>query len=51
MNPALIGSLVCFVLWMVLGFVAPLGAGWVHLFLPAALMLLIRRVVAGRREW
>jgi len=38
-------GLACLVLWIVLGFVVPVGAGWPHLFLGAAALLLIRRVV------
>ena len=38
-------------IWMVGTFVAPVGAGWIHLFLAAGVILLIRRVVTGRREW
>jgi len=35
------------VAWLVLGFVIPLGAGWVHLLLPVGVVLAIRWVVSG----
>jgi len=37
-------GLLCLAAWLMLGFVAPVGAGWVHLFLPAGVLLLMRRV-------
>ncbi len=47
----LILGLLCLAAWVLLGFVAPVGAGWVHLFLPAGALLLMRRVVGrGRRR-
>jgi hypothetical protein len=42
-----VGGLACVAAWLVLGFVAPVGAGWPHLLLPAGLLLLMRRVVGG----
>lgn len=44
-------ALLCLIVWVLLAFVAPLGAGWVHLLLPAGVLLLVRRVVAGRGRW
>lgn len=41
----LVLALACLAAWLLLGFVAPLGAGWVHLFLPAGVLLAMRRVV------
>lgn len=41
------GALIALVLWIVFGFVVPVGAGWVHLLLAVALVLFIRRVVTG----
>jgi len=41
----LILGLLCLAVWLLLGFVAPIGAGWAHLFLPAGMLLLMRRVV------
>ena len=40
-----VAGLACLAAWLLLGFVAPVGAGWPHLFLPAGVLLLIRRVV------
>lgn len=40
-------GLVALALWVLFGFVVPVGAGWVHLLLALALVLLIRRVVTG----
>jgi aryl-alcohol dehydrogenase-like predicted oxidoreductase len=34
-------------LWVVLGFVIPVGAGWVHLLFAAGILLVIRAVVAA----
>jgi hypothetical protein len=51
MNLSLALGLLCLVVWIILAFVAPLGAGWVHLLLAAGVILLIRRVVTGPREW
>lgn len=51
MNLSLVGAVMSLTLWLLLGFVAPLGAGWVHLLLAVGLMLLVRRVVAGRHTW
>ena len=51
MNVSLIVGLLCLILWIVLGFVVPVGAGWVHLFLAAAVLLLVRRVVTGKSAW
>jgi hypothetical protein len=42
-----VAGLACLAAWLVLGFIAPVGAGWPHLFLPAGMLLLIRRVVGG----
>jgi hypothetical protein len=38
-------------IWMVGTFIVPVRAGWIHLFLAAGMILLIRRVVTGRRAW
>jgi hypothetical protein len=45
--PALIAALVMLVVWIVGTFVVPVGAGWIHLFLAAAVVLFIRWVVKG----
>ena len=51
MNWSLGLGLLCLAAWIVLAFVVPVAAGWVHLFLAAGVILLLRRVVTGRREW
>ena len=51
MNLTLAVALMALVAWIVLGFLVPLGAGWVHLLLAAGMMLLVRRVVTGRQAW
>lgn len=49
MNLTLFVALLAFAAWIVLGFVIPVGAGWPHLFLALGAVLLVRRVVTGRR--
>lgn len=39
------------VAWIILGFVVPVGAGWVHLLLALGMILLVRRVVTGKNAW
>jgi uncharacterized membrane protein len=51
MNVSLVVGLLCLVLWVMLGFVVPVGAGWVHLFLAVGVLLLVRRVVTGKSAW
>jgi hypothetical protein len=46
----LAGGLLCLAAWLALGFLVPVGAGWPHLFLPAGVLLLLRRVVGGGGE-
>jgi hypothetical protein len=46
----LVAGLACLAAWLTLGFIVPVGAGWPHLFLPAGVLLLMRRVVGGGRE-
>ena len=50
-NASLIGGLALLALWVVLAFVAPVGAGWVHLLMASGVVLLIRRVVTGPKAW
>jgi hypothetical protein len=50
-NVSLVGGVVLLVAWVLLAFVIPVGAGWVHLLMAGGVMLLIRRVVAGRNTW
>lgn len=47
-NLTLALALICLLIWILGGFVVPVGAGWIHLFLGAAMVLLVRRVVVGR---
>jgi hypothetical protein len=51
MNLTLAVALAALVAWIVLGFVVPVGAGWVHLLLALGVMLLVRRVVTGKHAW
>ena len=47
MNLTLLCAIVLLVAWIVLGFVVPVPAGWVHLCYAAAAMLYVRRVLMG----
>lgn len=47
MTLSLLGALVAFALWIVLGFVTPIATGWVHLLYAAGTILLARRVLVG----
>jgi hypothetical protein len=47
MNLTLLCALVSLVVWIVLGFVVAVPAGWVHLWYAAAAMLYVRRVLVG----
>ncbi|MFZ5624840.1 MAG: hypothetical protein ACOY71_10490 [Gemmatimonadota bacterium] len=40
--PALIVSLLAFIVWIVLGFVTPLASGYVHLLLAVSVVLFVR---------
>jgi hypothetical protein len=51
MNLSLGLGLVCLAVWVVGIFIHPVGAGWIHAFLAASVILLIRRVVTGRSAW
>ena len=51
MNLTLAVALMALVAWVVLGFVVPVGAGWVHLLLALGMILLVRRVVTGPKAW
>ncbi|HXE56417.1 MAG TPA: hypothetical protein VNK43_00305 [Gemmatimonadales bacterium] len=42
MSPSLLSAVVLLALWVVLGFVIPVGVGAVHLLLAAACVLLVR---------
>jgi hypothetical protein len=49
-NLSLALGILSLAIWIVGVFVIPVGAGWIHLFLAAGVILLIRRVVTGRGE-
>jgi len=51
LNPTLLAAIAALVLWVVLAFVARVPTGWVHVPLAAGVLLLVRRVVTGPREW
>jgi hypothetical protein len=42
MNATLLGALFCIALWILFGFVRPIGLGVIHLLLPIGMVLLIR---------
>ncbi len=44
-------ALVSLLVWIAGVWIWPVHAGWIHLFLAAAVVLLVRRIVAGRRAW
>ncbi len=44
----LMGGIGALVVWILFGFIVPVEAGWIHLFLGLGMALLIRRVVLGR---
>lgn len=47
MNLSLVLALVSLVVWIILGFVSPVPAGWVHLFYAASVLLIVRRILLG----
>jgi hypothetical protein len=51
MNWSLALGLLALAIWITGTFIHPVGAGWIHLFLAAGVILLIRRVVTGRSAW
>ncbi|MBI1722521.1 MAG: hypothetical protein HYR48_01270 [Gemmatimonadetes bacterium] len=51
MNLTLAVAFMALVAWVILGFVVPVGAGWVHLLLALGMILLVRRVVTGKKAW
>lgn len=42
------GGLLALAIWILFGFVVPVGAGWIHLFLGVGMVLLVRRIVLGK---
>ena len=51
MNVSLIAAIVSFALWIILGFVTPVAAGWVHLFYAAGVVLIARRIAVGAAKF
>lgn len=50
-NPSLLAAVAALALWVVLAFLVRIPSGWVHLPLAVGVLLLVRRVVTGPREW
>jgi hypothetical protein len=50
-NVSLVLGVLCVAAWMAGLFIWPVHAGWIHAFLAAGVILLIRRVVTGRSAW
>jgi hypothetical protein len=44
-------ALLALLVWIVGVWFAPVHAGWIHLFLAAGVVLLVRRIVVGRQGW
>jgi hypothetical protein len=51
MTLSLVLGIVSLALWIVLGFVAAIPAGWPHLFYAAAIILIARRVLIGAPQF
>jgi len=51
MNLSLGLGLLALLVWIVGVWIAPVHAGWIHLFLGAAVVLFVRRIVVGRQGW
>ncbi len=51
MNLSLVVGVVSLLVWIFLAFIHPLATGWIHLLLALGVVLLVRRVVTGRRAW
>jgi hypothetical protein len=51
MNLSLVLAIASFVVWIIVGFVSPIAAGWVHLFYAATVMLLARRILVGSAKF
>lgn len=51
MNWSLGLGLLSLAAWIAGVWIFPVHAGWIHLFLAAGVILLIRRVVVGRSAW
>jgi hypothetical protein len=51
LNPSLAAALVLFAAWVLLAFGLRVGAGWVHLPMAFAVILMVRRVVTGPAAW
>jgi len=44
-------ALLSLLVWIFGVWVWPVHAGWIHLFLAAGVVLLVRRIIVGRRGW
>jgi hypothetical protein len=44
-------ALVSLAVWIMGVWITPVHAGWIHLFLAAGVLLLVRRIVVGRDGW
>ena len=51
MNLTLVLAITSLALWIILGFVTPVAAGWVHLFYAASIMLVARRIMVGSAKF
>ena len=51
LNPSLAAALLLLAAWVLLAFVFRIGAGWAHLPMAVAVILLVRRVVTGPEAW
>jgi hypothetical protein len=51
LNPSLAAASLLLAAWVLLAFVLRVGAGWVHLPMAVAVILLVRRVVTGPDAW
>ncbi len=44
-------ALLSLLIWIVAIWIVPVHAGWIHLFLAAGVILMVRRIVVGRQSW
>ncbi len=44
-------ALLSLLIWLAGVWIVPVHAGWIHLFLAAGVILLVRRIVVGRQSW
>jgi len=43
-------AVLCLTVWIVLAFVRPIASGWVHVFMVAAVFVIVRAIVAADDE-